>query len=144
MDPNITCRQSNHFICQDGYFISQIKVNITTSSWHTCEDKRIASSWAPPLVGTTKHNKGKKCDYLLPGTPVAVRIRRQCRDVNNVATGKLARCCAGKAIYKCLFYGFLEICSNNTVHSGIKEAMQCCALLWHSQKELFLTSGAMM
>ena len=93
MDPNITCRQSNQFICQDGYYISQIKVNIMTNFWHTCKDKRIASCWAAPLVGTMKHNK---CDCLLPGTPVAVQNRRQCRDANYVATGKLPRCCAGK------------------------------------------------
>jgi hypothetical protein len=134
MDPNITCRQSNQFICQDGYFISEIKVNITTIFWYTCKDKRITSPWAAPLVGPTKHNKGEKCDSLLPGIPVAVQSRRQCRDVNYVATGKLPQCCAGKCYLQVLF---LRIFRNmQQMESRRQRSAALCTVVVQSERAI--------
>jgi hypothetical protein len=103
-----------------------------TNFWHTCKDKRIASCWAAPLVGTMKHNK---CDCLLPGTPVAVQNRRQCRDANYVATGKLTRCCAGKCY---LQVPFLRIFRDlQQMESRRQRSAWRCTVVAQSERAIF-------
>jgi hypothetical protein len=82
-----------------------------------------------------KHNKGEKCDCLLPGTPVAVQSRRQCRVANCVATGKLPQCCAGNCYLQMFFLKIFRDLQQMELRRQHSAAL--CTVMAQSERAIF-------